>query len=95
MTTYENAIPAITNELKNANSYLESEKLVVQNVKQQIKEGLPIPAIDENLKKLYAYINKQIQEKSTSRETINFKYAAACLKTLINTPYWHSWIEIA
>jgi hypothetical protein len=93
-TNFENKIPVITNELQHANSYLESEKLVISTVKEQIKDGVPMTVIDENLKKLYAHINKLIMQKNTIGESINFKYAAACLNTLITTPYWHSWIEI-
>lgn len=94
MTNYENIMPVITNKLKRADDYLESEKVVVQNVKEQIKDGLPVSTIRENLQKLYNYINSQAQEKNSIRESINLRYALAYLKTLITTPYWQSWIEI-
>lgn len=93
-TNFENLIPVITQELQQANSYLESEKLVISTVKQQIKAGVPMTSIDENLKKLYAHISRLLAQKNNYSEAVNFNYAAACLKTLINTPYWHSWIEI-
>lgn len=95
MTNYENTMPVITNELQKAGSYLESENVLVQNVKKQVKEGVPFSAIKENLQKLYSYISWQEKEKSNTREVINLKYAAAYLKTLLTTPYWQSWIEIA
>lgn len=90
--SYEAKMPTITNELRSAASYLDSEKIVVNNVKQQLKDGFPIPTVEENLKKLYAHLTLQLEEKK-GNEAVNYKYAAAYLKTLITTPYWHSWIE--
>ena len=95
MTNYENVMPVITSELKRADDYLESENVLVENIKQQVKEGLPLSVIKDNLQKLHAHITSQVQGKNISREVINLKYAAAYLKTLITTPYWQSWIEIA
>jgi|GEM_PF-2722208 len=90
---FENSIPEITEQLQHTNSYLDTERVVISNLKQQLQEGLPISAIDRNLEKLYDHINKLISQKSKDPEVVNFKYAAACLKTLISTPYWHSWIK--
>lgn len=95
MAHYENSLAAIIGELSKANGYLESEKVVIQNMKQQVKEGLPAPVIAENLKKLYTFLTKQVQQKNNSSDTVNLKYAAAYLRTLITTPYWESWIRIA
>jgi hypothetical protein len=93
-TKFENRIPGIEKQLQHANGYLEAESIVIANLKEQLKDGVSMSAIDKNLEVLYEHINKIVVEKNKDPEVVNFKYASACLKRFITTPYWHSWIEI-
>jgi hypothetical protein len=90
---FENEVLKITNQLKFADGYLDCEILIIHEIKQQIIDGFTFADIEECLKKLKIYFDEQILKNKTTTDCTNYRYAVGFVNTLINTPYWHSWIK--
>ncbi len=93
MSNLEDKISSITTQLEVANDYLDSERIIVKDIKKEMNAGTPIPSIRDYLQKLSAHMSSRLSKTSKPSVQANYKYAIACIKTLVTTPYWHSWIK--
>lgn len=95
MMVFENETKDILYDLNNANGYLDCENVIIYNLKKHVINGVPIPDIDNYLKKLLTYMQDKTVINKGNKEWINYQYAAGFLNTIVSTPNWHSWIKIA
>lgn len=92
---FDKEIIELTNDLKFADSYLECETIVLENIKKNIAKGISIPVIESYLKKLQIYFEDKMVINKGNTVAVNYKYASGFLNTINTTPYWHSWIRTA
>jgi len=92
-TEFENEAKEITLKLKPAEGYLECEKVIIDHIKKYLITGKTPIEIGPRLKRLLEYLQEMIVTNKDSSECINFRYAEGFLKTLVETPYWQSWIR--
>lgn len=90
---FEVELSELTTELKTTDGYLDCEHIIVSNVKKQIKKNVAIPDIENYLKNLQSYFEEKMVINNGHMDSINFRYAAGFLSTLIETPYWQSWMK--
>ena len=89
---FEKEVSELTNQLKSADGYLDCEKVIINNLKKQLKDGFEVSDIEVYLEKLPKYFDDSIAKNKTL-PGINYKYANCFVNTLITAPYWHSWIK--
>ncbi len=92
-TDLNNEAAALSLQLKPAEGYLECEKVVIHHIKKYLVNGNISPDTEPRLKKLLAYLQEMIEINKDTNDCINYRYAAGFLKTILETPYWHSWIK--
>lgn len=86
-------ISELTPKLESAKGYLECERVIINNIRKQIKNGFDDDSIAEFLKKLLSYFIEKVAATKQTNECINYRYAKGFVNTLITTPYWRSWIK--
>lgn len=79
--------------LKPAEGYLDCEKVIIINIKKHLANKVAVPVLEDYLKKLMQHFEKLVAASSNFDHSINYRYAAQFLNTLISTPYWKSWIH--
>jgi len=84
---------SILNELKKADSYLDCEMIIINNLRKHLNNGSSIPEIESYLKQILPYLEISYKSAKDTAEGINYQYAAGYVNTLTTTSYWHSWIK--
>lgn len=79
--------------LKQAEGYLDCEKLIIVNIKKHLANKVTVPDIEDYLKKLMQHFENLLEVNENFEDNINYRYTTQFLKTLISTPYWKSWIH--
>jgi len=90
---FEKQVSKIIPLIESADGYLDCEKLIINNIREQLANGVTNPDVEGYLKKLHHYFDQQIIKKQSTAGCINYGYAAGFVNTLITTPYWRSWIN--
>lgn len=90
---FESEVKEISLQLKPADGYLECEKVIINLIKKYLVNGNTPQDIEPRLKKVLEYLQDMIVINKDTTECINYRYAAGFLKTIIDTPYWYSWIK--
>ncbi len=93
MINFEIESLKVADKLKQVSGYLECENVVIRNIKQLVVAGNGVPNIEVYLKKLLSYFENQMGQNTNYKDSINYLHAATFVRTLITTPYWHSWIS--
>lgn len=91
---FEIEISTLTPELKGADGYLNCEHVIVTNIKKHVRKGVAIPVIETYLKKLLVFFEDKMLINKGHTDSVNFRYAAGFLNSVISTPYWHSWMKV-
>lgn len=89
----EYEISELTPKLESANGYLESERVIINNIRKQVEKGFDDESIADFLKKLLTYFTDKVAATKQTNQCINYRYAKGFVNTLITTPYWRSWIN--
>lgn len=92
-TDFENEVKEISLQLKPADGYLECEKVIISHIKKYVTNGNAPTDIEPRLKNILKYLQDMIVINKDTTDCINYRYAAGFLKTIIDTPYWYSWIK--
>ncbi|HEY8688165.1 MAG TPA: hypothetical protein VIM07_02950 [Chitinophagaceae bacterium] len=83
----------VTYEIMQAEGYLECEKIIIHNIKKQLDNSYDDEKIIVYMKKLCAWFYKKIKVKQGNADCSNFRYSATFMDTLLQMPYWISWIK--
>ena len=83
----------ITGKLKQAQGYLDCEKVVVSHIKKQLENGNTQESITLYLKKLSTHLEAKMPNSPVNPDGINYRYATGFVATLLKMPYWESWIK--
>ena len=86
-------VSKLTVDLKSADGYLDCETIVLADIKRQLQNKIAVHTIESYLKQLQKYFEDKSVINRGSEEGVNYKYAAGFLKTINDTPYWHSWAK--
>ncbi len=90
---FENEAAEIVSQLKLADGYLDCEKVIIYNIRKQLKNEILGSDVEKYLINLKAYLDIEVINHQTVDDYRNYRYASAFLNTLITIPYWHSWIN--
>ena len=90
---FDNEISEMTPDLQQAGGYLECEKVIVNNVRKYIIKGFDDKTIVNYLEKLSAYFKDRIKTAQSTSDCTNYRYADGFINTLIQMPYWRSWMK--
>ena len=80
-------------KLKNADGYLDCEKVIIHNIKKHLFNGFSESVIEACLKKLLRYFQDLTGKNKDTVDCANYRYAAGFANTLMATPYWHTRIK--
>lgn len=83
----------ITNKLTQVEGYLDCERIIIRNIKKQLDNGFDDGEIILYLKKLSAWLYKNIEANQGNADCSNYRYAAGFVDTLLKMPYWRSWMK--
>lgn len=83
----------ICNKLKQAEGYLDCEKIITHNIKKQLDKGIEDEKIEAYLFRLSDFFSKKIELNKNNSDCSNYRYAAAFVDTLWKMPYWRSWMK--
>ncbi len=92
MINFEVETNEIITDIKKADSYLDCENVIINNIKKQVVNGIEVNNIQGYLKKLQKYIEDKSVINKGNNDCVNYRYAAGFLHTINTTPYWHSWM---
>ena len=90
---FEKEVSKIIQTIEEADGYLDCEKIIIKNIREQLANAETDAAIEGYLKKLHHYLSDKISKNQATTDCSNFRYASGFVSTLITTPYWHSWIN--
>ncbi|MBS1666405.1 MAG: hypothetical protein JST58_03430 [Bacteroidetes bacterium] len=90
---FDYEVNELCGDLKVADGYLDCETIILANIKRHINNNIPVSFIEGYLKKLQEYFEDKMVINRGNENCVNYRYAAGFLKTIISTPYWHSWIK--
>lgn len=90
---YDLEIIEINTNLRQVRGYFDCEKIIIHNIKKQLNKGFDDENIMEYLKKLSACFDKKIKISQGKADCSNYRYARDFVDTLLQLPYWKSWIK--
>lgn len=90
---FDYEVSELTGELKEAEGYLDCEAIISANIKKQVDKNISTIFIEGYIKRLHKYFEDKALINMDNETSINYRYAAGFLNTIIATPYWHSWIK--
>jgi flagellin-specific chaperone FliS len=90
---FEKEVSKIIQTIEEADGYLDCEKIIIKNIREQLANAATGEAIEDYLKKLHEYLGDKILKNQATTDCSNYRYASGFVSTLISTPYWHSWIN--
>ncbi|MCW3091353.1 MAG: hypothetical protein JWP81_2422 [Ferruginibacter sp.] len=91
----ENETKEIIKGIKLADSYLDCERVIINNIKKHFKNGHKAAVIEDYCKKLKQSLEEKARGEKGNSQCINYDYAVGFLNTLIVSAYWHTWIMAA
>ena len=83
----------INSHLKQVEGYLDCEKVIVQNINKQLKNGKTDENIILYLKKLSTWCENKIAANQNNSDCTNYRYAAGFVDILFKMPDWKSWMK--
>ena len=90
---FDNETKEINIDLKKADGYMDCERIIIHNLKKHVGNKVSTFDLEAYPKKMLRYIeDKEIINRGNGI-CINYKYAVGFIKTIIDTPSWHSWLK--
>lgn len=83
----------ILSKLKLVESSLDCKKVIVENIRNQLQNGINDENIILYLKKLSGWFENKITANQHKSDCTNYRYAACFVDTLLKMPYWKSWMK--
>lgn len=86
-------INEIVAHLQPLEGYLDCEKAVIQNIKKHLDKGYDDEIIAACLEKISFALREKMESGKDSANSINCRYAAGFIDTLLRMPYWRTWMH--
>ena len=82
----------VVDQLRHVEGYLDCEKIIIQNIKNQFARGNTDENVIVYLKNQTAWFIKAIDSNQQHAYCTNLRFAGGFVDLLLRMPHWKSWM---
>jgi len=89
----DNDLYEITQEIKHTDGFLDCEKIIIKNIREQFENGMNEKHVENYLIKLRVQMESRIELNKNTINCTNYRYAAGFINTLLKIPFLRNWLK--